>query len=166
MGENDNPPHPVIKVKRERWKDGHYHSVARNAKGHMLSWRSWKGKQSTVETKDRAVFNEAKQRQAEATPILEERFAERKHLQPKQPDGTPHKRFTIVVKVITSFGHFWFLSIESSNKFLTASDIEYIKARMARTYRPKSTDIIYTETITDIVPVKRVDRGLGTVTEL
>jgi hypothetical protein len=166
MTETDGTQRPVIKVKREKWKDGHYYSVARNAKGHMLSWRKWRSKKSTVETKDRAVFNEAKQRQSEVKPILRERFAERTYLQPKQPDGTPHKRYTIVVKVKTSFGHFWYLSIESSKKFLDAGDIQYIKERMARTYKPKSNDIIYTETITDIIPVKRVDRGLGTVTEL
>jgi hypothetical protein len=166
MTETDGMQRPVIKVKREKWKDGHYYSVARNAKGHMLSWRKWKGVESTKTTKDRAVFYEAKQRQAKVEPILKERFAERTYLQPKQPDGTPHKRYTIVVKVKTSFGHFWYLSIESSKKFLDAGDIQYIKERMARTYRPKSNDVIYTETITGIIPVKRVDRGLGTVTEL
>ena len=166
MTNDDGMPRSAIKVKREKWKDGHYHSVARNAKGHILSWRSWKGVESTKTTKIRAIFNEDKKCRRVFQPKVEERFAERKHLQPKQPDGTPHRRFTIVVKVITSFGHFWYLSIESSNKFLDAGDIQYIKERMARTYRPKSNDVIYTETITDIIPVKRVDRGLGTVTEL
>ena len=166
MTETDGTQRPVIKVKREKWKDGHYHSVARNARGHILSWRRWKGVESTKTTKIHAIFNEDKKRRRVFQPKVEARFATRHYLQLKQPDGTPHKRFTIVVKVKTSFGHFWYLSIESSNKFLDASDIEYIKTRLARTYRPKSNDVIYTETITDIIPVKRVDRGLGTVTEL
>ena len=161
MGENDSPatPIPIIRVKRERWSDGKYHSVARNEKGHMLSWRSWKGKQSTESTKDRAIFNYHKKR----TPPTQFTVAEittvpvRTDLVLKQPQEAIHKRYSIVCKIATTYGSFWFISIESNNKYLSEVDKSYIRRKLAREYQPKKHDLIYSESIKEVIPVVCTD---------
>ena len=69
MGENESPQ-PVIKVRRERWKDGHYYSVARNEKGHTLAREPWHNKETTVEVDRRAIYNIGRRKAVEPETFI------------------------------------------------------------------------------------------------
>ena len=137
MGETDN-----IMVRRERWKDGHYYSVARNPKGHIISWRKWSGQASTQRTTQRAseiAYEKAPEPKLKFRPTREE--YERKL--------RPVKRYEIVVKMQTTTGREWFAVFQSPHKYLTEQDKRYILKNLVPQYKRRSDNSIY-------------DEGLGT----
>ena len=159
MVENTDPLYD-FEVRREKWrgKDDkyHYHSVARNAKGHILSHRSWKGKQTTEDTKNTATFNVSKRRESVRRFKPEETVyapSRRTDVVTRQSQGDIHKQYAITCEIRTEFGNKWYIIIESDKNYLSANDILYIKRALLRTYTPKKRDVVYTEQVTDVKPV-------------
>lgn len=147
-------------VHREKWRDDHYHSVARNAKGHMLSHRLWTGRESSETTHDIAVFNI--QRRVESkhklilmgTPIPEKR----EEITLKKTVGSIHERYRIVCKIKTEYGGHWFVAIESRTPRLSLADREYIRLRVLRDHKPGNKDTrVYSETVVNVEPVVCTD---------
>jgi hypothetical protein len=159
MGQNESPE-PVIKVKRSRWKDGHYHTVARNEKGHMLAHSLWHSKETTVEVDRRAIYNIGRRKAiapkepAPLPPI-------RDNIALRRPVGSLHERYSITCKIITEYGSEWFVNVESATTHLSEVDKEYIKNRLLRDYKPKKNRRVYSETIIAVIPVVCRDIGLG-----
>ena len=153
MGDTDN-----IMVRRERWKDGHYYSVARNEKGHLISWRKWTGVSSTKRTTQRAseIVYEKKTKAEGAikfSPTREE--YERK---PK-----PVSRYEIVVKMTTTTGREWFCVFQSPHKHLTDKDKRYIINNLVPQYQRRSENSIYNEGVGPggVEPVLTKDLSTG-----
>ena len=150
MGEYD------AKVSRELWKDGHYYSVARNTKGHILSWRRWKGKASTEKTYERA-----------AEIIVKKQTGARIKVSPTKAEYKERpiavERYEVIVKMTTTSGRVWSAVYQSRHKHLTQSDKTYIRKVMVPKHRKLSRDSIYDERVTSdgIEPVLTHDLNTG-----
>jgi len=135
MGDTDN-----IMVRRERWKDGHYYSVARNPKGHIVTRRKWTGSASTKRTTQRAseiVYQRSVEPRLKFSPTREEYEAKPK----------PVSRYEIVVKMTTSTGREWFAVFQSPHKYLTEQDKRYILKNLVPQYKRRSDNSIYDEAV-------------------
>ena len=142
------------KVSRELWKDGHYYSVARNPKGHILSWRRWKGKASTEKTYERAsevIVKKKAGARIKVSPTKEE--------YKRKPE--PVERYEVIIKMTTSSGRTWYGLYQSRHKYLSTEDKFYIRRVMIPKHRRQSPDSIYDEKVTSIEPVLTLDLTTG-----
>lgn len=135
-GTNDQ----AIKVKREIWKDGKAHSVARNPKGHIISWRKWRGRESTQTTTVRAreiVYSRRLQPKLERYPTHEEYKAKPR----------PMKQFVVVAEYTTVSGAKWYEAYQSSKAWLHDEDLERLRNKFAPKHIRQSDSRIYDEII-------------------
>lgn len=148
-----------IEIKRERWKNGTYHVVARQS-GRIVTHTPWHDKESTefVEEKVSIIITE---RPPVAVRAAAPRPAPR-HEEPEEPEvRKPSQRFDITLKIITDSDKKWFLVIESGKKYLNANEIRRIKERIQDKYVPQTSNPIYDEGIYDVIPVLCRDSHTG-----
>ena len=142
------------KVSRELWKDGHYHSVARNPKGHILSWRRWRSTASTEKTTERAAEIIVKKKtgaRIKVSPTKEE--------YKREPIAV--ERYEVIVRMTTSSGRTWYGLYQSRHKYLSTDDRLYIRRVMIPKHRRRSPDSIYDEKVISIEPVLTLDLTTG-----
>ncbi|OGN87469.1 MAG: hypothetical protein A2Z74_04675 [Chloroflexi bacterium RBG_13_46_9] len=135
-GNNDQ----AIKVKREIWKDGKAHSVARNPQGHIISWRKWHGRESTQTTTVRAreiVYSRRNQPKLERYPTHEEYKAKPR----------PMKQFVVVAEYKTVSGATWYEAYQSTKPWLHTDDLERLRTKFAPKHSRQSDSRIYDEII-------------------
>ena len=150
MGEYD------AKIRRELWSDGHYYSVARNNKGHILSWRRWRGKASTEKTTQRAIEVTIKK---QAGPRI--KYSPTKAEYKARPVAV--EKYETIVKMTTTSGRTWYAVYQSRHKYLTDSDKAYIRKIMIPKYKRRSDNSVYDERIAfdGIEPVLTLDLTNG-----
>lgn len=146
-----------IKIKRERWKNGTYHVVARQS-GRIVSHTPWHDKKSTekIEEKVSIVISKRPSAAVVAPPVAAEP-------EPVSEIREPSKRFDITLKIETDSGREWFLVIESGKRYLNANELRRIQDKIQAKYVPQTANPIYDEGIKDngVIPILCRDSATG-----
>lgn len=129
-----------FKVKREIWKDGKAHSVARDAKGHILSWRKWHGKESTQTTTVRT-------REILYSRRLQPKLARYPSHEEYRKEPRPMKRYVLVAEYKTVSGAKWYEAYQSNRPWLHSDDLEKLRTKFAPKHIRQSNSRIYDELI-------------------
>ena len=147
-----------IKIKRERWKDGTYHTVARQS-GRIVTHTPWHSKESTEKVSSRVsiVISERPPAAVVAAPPTPRRA------EPVEEKREPSKRFDITLKIETDSGREWFLVIESGKRYLNVNELRRIQDKIQAKYVPQTANPIYDEGIKDngVTPILCRDSATG-----
>jgi hypothetical protein len=150
-------------VKREKWKDTHYHSVSRNSKGHFIANKKWRSKEDTQHIKN----------------ISLERFRPPPPSAPPPPPPPPPPprvdryklsehglRYKITVKItlsrVVSLARgdkldFYYMSLTSKSKELSWEN----RQRIEEFVRSRKENIYKDARIIDVKIVRIIDRETG-----
>ncbi|MCJ7817425.1 MAG: hypothetical protein MUP60_01125, partial [Candidatus Thorarchaeota archaeon] len=121
-----------VKIKRELWKDGHYHSVVR-VDGKRVTWKRWHGRKTTE-----TLYESSRVRIKEITVPVKPR-----EYRPAKASGfkdfpRDHKvaveQYKIIFKVTAGSAGEWFAVKQSPKPELTAKEIKAIELELIDSY--------------------------------
>jgi len=161
---------PPFTVKRKKWKDGHYHVVARDLKGHFIATRKWHSKADTQH-----IYYIATERHRPPpppppppppTPTTTTTTTDFEKERPSEKIGKSGFRYKITVKIILNRTvslkrgerlDYYYMSLTSNSKQLSWSQ----RQRIEEYVRSRKENIYKDARIVEIRIVRIIDRETG-----